>query len=411
MTVTSADNYAGMMSQRMAAARLTLAGQWLDRLNELLPVAFNDIFPSEQLLDHIPLLVAEIAAYLRAPAEEEIAANAAVITKARELGFLRHAQEASVHQLLREYEILGEILETFVAEETRRLDLQPTSPECFEVVRRLNRAVRTLMRTTVDTFVSEYTTALNERNERIKAFNQMVSHELRNPIGTLLFAAAALTHSGVRSDPHRLDKVTTTIQRNAERLSWLIENLQRLARLGGPLDVPSQQRVELASVASEVARQLDEMATARHVTVRVDAQLPALFIDPARLELVLLNLVSNAIKYSDPAKPDSFVEIASCANWAADQTCTLCVRDNGLGIPEADQSTIFARFFRAHSHLDMTLGVSGTGLGLAIVAECVQALGGSIRCESTVGQGTTFFVTVPRKEPGTAAEATSAPPS
>jgi signal transduction histidine kinase len=411
MTVTSADSYAGMMSQRMAAARLTLAGQWLDRLNELLPVAFNDIFPSEQLLDHIPLLVAEVAAYLRAPAEEEIAANAAVIAKARELGFLRHAQEASVHQLLREYEILGEILEAFVAEETRRLDLQPTSPECFEVVRRLNRAVRTLMRTTVDTFVSEYTTALNERNERIKAFNQMVSHELRNPIGTLLFAAAALTHSGVRSDPHRLDKVTTTIQRNAERLSWLIENLQRLARLGGPLDVPSQQRVELASVASEVARQLDEMATARHVTVRVDAQLPALFIDPARLELVLLNLVSNAIKYSDPAKPDSFVEIASCANWAADQTCTLCVRDNGLGIPEADQSTIFARFFRAHSHLDMTLGVSGTGLGLAIVAECVQALGGSIRCESTVGQSTTFFVTVPRKEPGTAAEATGAPAS
>jgi signal transduction histidine kinase len=402
MTVTSADNYAGIMSQRMAAARLTLAGQWLDRLNELLPVAFNDIFPSEQLLDHIPLLVAEVAAYLRAPAEEEIAANAAVIAKARELGFLRHAQEASVHQLLREYEILGEILETFVAEETRRLDLQPTSPECFEVVRRLNRAVRTLMRATVDTFVSEYTTTLNERNERIKAFNQMVSHELRNPIGTLLFAAAALTHSGVRSDPHRLDKVATTIQRNAERLSWLIENLQRLARLGGPLDVPSQQRVELASVASEVARQLDEMATARHVTIRVDAQLPALFIDPARLELVLLNLVSNAIKYSDPAKPDSFVEIASCANWAADQTCTLCVRDNGLGIPEADQSTIFARFFRAHSHLDMTLGVSGTGLGLAIVAECVQALGGSIRCESTVGQSTTFFVTLPSKEPSSA---------
>jgi signal transduction histidine kinase len=411
MNATSADSYAGIVAQRITADRVALAGHWLERLNELLPVAFNDIFPSEQLLDHIPLLVAEVAAYLRAPAEEEIAANAAVIAKARELGLLRHAQEASVHQLLREYEVLGEILEAFVADETRRLDLQPTSPECFEVLRRLNRAVRTLMRTTVDTFVSEYTTALNERNERIKAFNQMVSHELRNPIGTLLFAAAALTHSGVRSDPDRLDKVTTTIQRNTQRLSWLIENLQRLARLGGPLDVPSQQRVELASVATEVARQLDEMAVARHVTIRVDVQLPALFIDPARLELVLLNLVSNAIKYSDPAKPDSFVEIASCANLAADQTCTLCVRDNGLGIPEADQSTIFARFFRAHSHLDMTLGVSGTGLGLAIVAECMQALGGSIRCESVVGQSTTFFVTVPRKEPGITGGATYTPAS
>src|SRR5580704_17353688 len=300
MTVTSADNYAGMLSQRMAAARLTLAGQWLDRLNELLPIAFNDIFPSEQLLDHIPLLVAEIAAYLRAPAEEEIAANAAVITKARELGFLRHAQEASVHQLLREYEILGEILETFVAEETRRLDLQPTSPECFEVVRRLNRAVRTLMRTTVDTFVSEYTTALNERNERIKTFNQMASHELRNPVGTLLFAAAALTHETVRGDAARLDKVAATIRGNAERLSWLIDNLQRLARLGDALDVPSEQRIELDALASEVARQLEEMAAARGVTIRVAPNLPTLVADPARLELVLLNLLANAIKYSDP---------------------------------------------------------------------------------------------------------------
>jgi hypothetical protein len=72
-----------------------------------------------------------VAAYLRAPAEEEIAANAAVIAKARELGLLRHAQDASVHQLLHEYEILSEILESFVTDETRRLDLQPTSPECF----------------------------------------------------------------------------------------------------------------------------------------------------------------------------------------------------------------------------------------------------------------------------------------
>ena len=88
MTVTSADSYAGIMSLRMAAECHALAGQWLARLNELLPVAFNDIFPSEQLLDHIPLLVTEVAAYLRAPAEEEIAANAAVIAKARELGLL-----------------------------------------------------------------------------------------------------------------------------------------------------------------------------------------------------------------------------------------------------------------------------------------------------------------------------------
>ena len=75
----------------------------------------------------------------------------------------------------------------------------------------------------------------------------------------------------------------------------------------------------------------------------------------------------------------------------------MLVRDNGLGIPEADQAAIFERFFRAHSHLDGELGVTGTGLGLAIVVECVQALGGTIRCESTVGGGTTFSVTLPTR--------------
>ena len=396
---TTGESYAAIVAQRVTAERFTLAEQWLGRLRELMTVELNDVFPSDQLLDHIPLLIANVATYLRAPADEEIAANAAVIDKARELGLLRHEQKASVHQLLREYEVLGEILEAFVSAETQRLGLQPTSEECFAVLRRVTRSIRTLMRTTVDTFVSEYTTTLQERNDRIRAFNRMTSHELRNPIGTLLFAAAALTHERVRSDPARLDKVTSTIRSNAERLSWLVDNLQRLARLGDPLDVPSQQHIELEGLAREVARQLEEMAGARGVSIRIGGDLPTLFGDPAHLELILLNLVSNAIKYSDPEKPECFVEIAICGDASAEDVCTVCIRDNGLGIPDADQPAIFDRFFRAHAHLDHELGNSGSGLGLAIAVECVKALGGAIRCESALGHGTTFFVTLPRREP------------
>jgi signal transduction histidine kinase len=395
---TTGESYAAIVAQRVTTERFTLAEQWLGRLRELMTVELNDVFPSDQLLDHIPLLIADVATYLRAPADEEIAANAAVIDKARELGLLRHEQKASVHQLLREYEVLGEILEAFVSTETQRLGLQPTSEECFAVLRRVTRSIRTLMRTTVDTFVSEYTTTLQERNDRIRAFNRMTSHELRNPIGTLLFAAAALTHERVRSDPARLDKVTSTIRSNAERLSWLVDNLQRLARLGDPLDVPSQQHIELEGLAREVARQLEEMAAARGVSIRLGGDLPTLFGDPAHLELILLNLVSNAIKYSDPEKPECFVEIAICGDASAEDVCTVCIRDNGLGIPDADQPAIFDRFFRAHAHLDHELGNSGSGLGLAIAVECVKALGGSIRCESALGHGTTFFVTLPRRE-------------
>jgi len=394
MTIATAEDYAGIVSQRVAAERLTLAGRWLERLNELLTVQPNEVFPSNQLLDHIPALIEQIARYLSAPADQEITANTTVIEKARELGQLRHQQQASVHQLVREYEILSEILEDFVVAETARLGLEPSSQQCFEILRRLTRAARALMRTTVDTFVSEYTAAIQERDERIKAFNRMASHELRSPIGTLVFAAAALKMEPVRSNPERLDKVAETIRTNAERLSWLVQNLQRLAQLSDPVDVPSEQRVELTTIASEVTRQLSEMAETRNVEIRIDPKLPALVADPARLELVLLNLLSNAIKYSDPDKRDSFVEIALAAQ--SDGVCTVAVHDNGLGIPESGQPLVFERFFRAHADRDQELGTSGSGLGLAIVADCVRALGGTIRFESALGRGTTFYVTLPR---------------
>ena len=328
----------------------------------MLTVEPNAVFPSDQLLDHIPALIGDIATYVKAPADEEIAANAAVIEKARELGVLRHEQRASVHQLVREYEILGEVLEAFVVDVTERLALQPTAAESFEVLRRITRAIRTLMRTTVDTFVSEYTSTIQERNERIKSFNRMASHELRSPIGTLLFAAAMLEKDVVRLDPERVARIASTISSNADRLSRLVANLERLSRLTDSIDVPSQQEIEVQALATEVARQVDDMAASRDVTIRIDAAaVPPLVVDPARLELVLLNLVSNGIKYCDPDKADRFIEIAALLD--SGDTCTIAVRDNGLGIPEQDQAAIFERFYRAHAHLDGTLGVTGTGIG------------------------------------------------
>lgn len=391
------ETYADRLADLLAQRRVDIAERWLLRLHESLALPPNEVFPTDQLLDHIPQLIGDVAAYLRAPADEEIAANSVVIEKARELGSLRFGQKATVHQLLREYEILGELLEEFVAEATRPLDPQPPAGEIFEVQRRIARAARTLMRTTVDTFVAEYTAMLEERNQRLETFNRMASHELRTPIGTLVFASTLLNTADVAGNPERLSQIAVVIRNNTDRLSWLVNNLQRLAQLDGRGDVPTQQTVDVAALAGEVRRQLEEMAATRAVEIRIAGDLPAVYSDPARLELVLLNLVSNAIKYRDPAKPDAFVAIESDpdsnAHW------TLRVRDNGLGISPADQDAIFQRFFRAHAHLDQRLGISGSGLGLSIVTDCVQALGGSIRCESRPGRGTTFVVTLPRTAP------------
>ena len=401
MTMLTAEDYAAVIGQRIGAERVAIAARWLTRLREMLTVAANEVFPSEQLLDHIPSLVDEIARYLAAPADAAIAANSAVMDKARELGLLRHRQRATAHQLLHEYELLGEILETFLVEETERLGLQPSIAECLAVQRRLTGSVRMLMRTTIDTFISEYTSTIQDQTERLRAFNRAASHELRSQIGTLLFSGALLEKPIVREDPQRLAKVAATVRSSAERLSWIVENLQRLARITDVPDTPSEQQVDLTALAHEVARQLAEMAAARGVSIRIAPDLPRLYADPARLELVLLNLVSNAVKYSDPAKADPYVAIeqvdgeAATAPGGSTPTCTIAVRDNGIGIPAEDQAAVFDRFFRAHAHRDDELGVSGTGLGLAIVNDCVQALHATIRCESRSGSGTTFFVTLP----------------
>ena len=393
---TTLDTFADIVARALRNERAAVAEHWLARLRTLLDVGANEVFPSTDLLDHIPALIEAIAAYLGAPEHEEIAANTTVIDKARELGLLRHAQRASVHQLLREYEMLGEILEGFVAELTLRLQLTPTPEECFEVTSRLTRAVRALMRTTVDTFVAEYTAAIDERNERIDQFNRMASHEMRTPLGTLAVAAELLNNPQVTSDQQRFTSLTGIVKNNVDRLCWLVNHLQRMAKLDHTEDMPNNQRVDVSALAAEVRRQLEDMAHARQVEIRIDNAMPTVVSDPARLELILLNLVSNGIKYHNPAATEAFVAIENVelpddggAHWV------FRVRDNGIGIPEDAQEAVFRRFFRAHEHLDGTLGATGSGLGLSIVVECVKALGGTITCQSQPAHGTTFVVSLP----------------
>ena len=116
-------------------------------------------------------------------------------------------------------------------------------------------------------------------------------------------------------------------------------------------------------------------------------------VDVGRLELVLLNLMSNGIKYSDPGKPVRFVEVTGRSIEAAH--CEIVVRDNGIGIPDDRVATIFDRFSRAHAERDDALNVTGMGLGLAIVADSAVVMSGQIEVRSTELQGTEFLLRLP----------------
>src|SRR5436190_3964762 len=383
------------MAARLHAASQTLARRWLERLNDLLSVDRQDIFPTTDLLDHIPQLIQQIASFVAAPEIEELAANTGVVAKARELGLLRHAQQASVHQLLREYHLLGGILEAFVGEETQRLRLTPPALEVLQVASRISHALRVLQQTTIDAFIAEYTDRIAAQHSRLESFNRLVSHELRQPLGTLQFAIKML-RSPAADEPEKRERLLEVAASTVQRLIDLTNQLEQVARLQHrDGDDPARQQIEVASLAKEVARQLTEMADNRGVSIRVADDLPVIAVDVARLELVLMNLVSNAIKYSDPAKPERFVEIFR--SGASEDGHTLCVRDNGVGVPAGDIEHIFENFFRAAPERDAQLGIKGAGLGLAIVAECVAAIGGRIAGAPGAGEGHAFDPLVPSR--------------
>jgi len=391
----SAADFADLIAERIRAEHVSISARWLDRLRAFLSLDANDVFPTDRLLDHIPALIHEVGGYVSAPEAESVAANTAVISKAQELGALRHSQRASVHQLLAEYRLLGGILTTFVEEEIERLGVAPAATEAIAVLRRLNEALWTLMQTTVDTFVLEYTRTIASHTARLEGFNQMVSHELRQPLGTLMYAVPLLKVETARADVARQEHLLTLMDRNVRKLTQLMEQLETLSRLHTrQAEAPDVQQTDVANVAREVAQQLREMADARGVVVRVIEPLPALVIDMARLELILMNLVSNAVKYSDPDKFHRFVTIELTRSDDPAFAC-IAVRDNGLGIPADALGSVFRRFSRAHAERDSELGVRGSGLGLAIAAECAEAVGGTIRVESTLGAGSSFFIAIP----------------
>ena len=371
---------------RLSSEHATLAARWLARLDEILDVQTRQIFPTPQLLDHIPELIREIALYLRAPEDQEIAANTSVLAKATELGLLRFSQRASVHQLMREYQIFAEILEDFFVREAANLGERADATAAVLGVSRAHQAVRVLQQKTVDAFITRNTETVERRTNQLRDFSRLLSHEIRQPLGVLQ-VLAKLIPAGTNIEGLRL---ADALSRNVVRLGDVADKLERLVRLTRQAEnAPNLQHVDVRGVVLDVVNQLSEMAASRDVTMTVDEHLPFLVCDAGRIELVFMNLLANAVKYSDPAKASRGVSVDG--DSSADHP-RIFVRDNGIGIPESKLSVIFEQFVRVHAHLDDQLGAQGLGLGLAIVRESMEAMEGTVSVESSVGQGTTFIL-------------------
>jgi signal transduction histidine kinase len=388
------------LADRIRGAREELTRRWLERISARVALDPNRIFPTDDLLDHMPLLLDGIAAYVEDPVQE-VPADAPVVAKAMELGALRHAQGFDEYEILKEFELLGGIVFAFLIREVRTMTEPCEKDELLVCGHRLFRAIAVIQEASVAHYLQHMRGRLSEREARLRAFNRALTHELKNQIAAILGAADVLDLPDF-PDAER-PAIRHLIRRNALAMRAVLENLVELSRLDA--DARHQRRVLLAQAVAEAARQLRDRARASGVEVRLRA-LPPVEVPAAAVELAVTNYLSNAIKYADPAKSARWAEVRGhTTEGGAGRGRELVVEvwDNGLGVPEAKRAGLFAQGFRAHE--ETITGVEGTGLGLSIARDAVEALGGRAWVTFPAEGGSCFAFALPARRAGEAAEA------
>ena len=216
-----------------------------------------------------------------------------------------------------------------------------------------------------------------------------VSHELRTPLSSLIGHVEMLGDGDLGDLTSDQRWAVQAIDRNSQRLLSLIEDLLTLARIETGGFGLTLAATDVAPLIEEVEAAIGPMAAARSVDLgfHVDPGVAPLMADRSGVERVLMNLLTNAVKFT-PEQGTVRLRVASDETHA-----TFSVSDTGIGMSAEDQERLFTRFFRSTTATSMA--IQGTGLGLAIAKKIVDDHGGTIAVESVVGAGTTVTFTIP----------------
>ena len=220
-------------------------------------------------------------------------------------------------------------------------------------------------------------------------FVSMVSHELRTQITSIVGYTEMLQDGAAGAVSRDQDRLLDAVRRNGERLIALIEDLLTLSRIESGTFALERRSLDLRTILTRSHETLGPMLSGRQLDVRFDVPpepVPVLG-DPGQLERVVMNLVGNAVKFTEDGGS------VECRLGTQDGHARIEVSDTGIGIPDDEQPAMFTRFFRSRAAQDRA--IQGTGLGLPIVQSIVHSHGGTIGIRSEYLVGTDVHVLIP----------------
>ena len=384
-SITDDCRIAGPLATRLRDSRASLSLRWLERTVARVNVPPNDVFPTQELLDHVPLLIEAMADYLDNPMEEGPAAER-VIAKSAELGQMRYEQGFSPYQILKEFEVLGGIVLSYLAGVADELRMECPPGEFMVCAQRIHRSLALIQQATTARYLAMLETQASEREQRLRTVNDLLAGPLRNRLDDTIAAARDLNIADPESWTNELRTQLDVLERSLEQVRML-STVEPTARM--------QRNVPLAAAVAEAIRNLRDTARERAIDVVVPEPLPDIEVNAGAVELAVMVFLTTLLGHGERGTIDRRIEVRALGGGMPGESMVqVSVRDIGGVLPEELRHAVEAQRPLAES----VSSSSPPGISLGVAREAIEALGGRVTLRiDPDGASTEFLLELPSR--------------
>jgi signal transduction histidine kinase len=387
-------------SQLLAEKIDTIVKNWVEAVRFDRQISSADDLPHSAIRNHLPDVLTAMTTVLSRSQDTDIES---IVQNSLEHGVLRAEQGFAPTEIAREYRLLRQTIFSTLEADL----LKGTVPEVMRVYRAIDATIDEAVTQCFKSYVDERLRELQKLQSQAELTNQeltrllkanqenvsQLAHELKNPLNSIIGYSELILRSS-RKNPEVQDTVPHVehierVVRNGRQLLRLINDTLEISRYEAGKMKLNPVPTDVHSLIKDVFEMLQPLAAAKELQMVVNCERSpeCVMTDPLRLQQIVTNLLSNAIRYTNSGTVQLTCQILPDNHWS------IAVSDTGVGIAPEDQSRVFDPFFRAEN--SGTHVPDSTGLGLAIVSQLVKLMQGRIELVSQLGVGSTFTVILP----------------